>query len=294
MNANNFKTQLCQHWQRTGGNCPYGDNCLFAHGVEDLRSADSKFARPQPQNVHHPLFKTEICRFVLTNSQCPYSAARMCQFLHPGDEGFDEKMRAHETVLASKPPPQPTLESFFKSRLSRKSTEKKVKSVWGTDIYLPVGQESKLVEGDVAQVRTESAKEPKKPKQPHPKPECKSAESDLGADPAIAKKKDIRKIRKKLRRIEQYKGRDGLSVDQQELVRSEPRLQNQLNKLLKTEEAAASSKEIWEQTQEPDKEVWERAETPAKSDGEIWERALNTLRLGARYPTPSVLSNLRA
>lgn len=205
------------------------------------------------------------------------------------------KRCAHTKLFWLQSPRRNQLWSHFLSHDCHENPQtKKVKSVWGTDIYLPVGQESKLVEGDVAQVRTESAKEPKKPKQPHPKPECKSAESDLGADPAIAKKKDIRKIRKKLRRIEQYKGRDGLSVDQQELVRSEPRLQNQLNKLLETEEAAASSKEIWEQTQEPDKEVWERAETPAKSDGEIWERALNTLRLGARYPTPSVLSNLRA
>lgn len=341
MNANNFKTQLCQHWQRTGGNCPYGDMCLFAHGVEDLRTVDSKFSKPQQQNMHHPLFKTEICRFVLTKSPCPYSAARMCQFLHPGDEGFEEKMRAHQTVLDSKPPPQPTLESFFKSRLSRRGTEKKGKGVWGTQVCLPVEPESKRVERDTAQVKTKTANEvqPKtevqvkagfakkvqakpemhvvsepatqvqlKPqaqlrtepaKKVQPKPECKSGESDnVAYDSAATNKKDIRKIRKKLRRIEQYNGRshDELTEAQQQLVSSKSHLHTQLNKLLEAESATTGSKEIWEQaTKDPKKEVWEEAKgSSKKGEGEIWERALNTLRLGARYPTPSVLSNLRA
>ena len=340
MNASNFKTQLCQHWQRTGGNCPYGDMCLFAHGVEDLRTVDSKFSKPQQQSMHHPLFKTEICRFVLTKSPCPYSAARMCQFLHPGDEGFEEKMRAHQTVLDSKPPPQPTLESFFKSRLSRRGTEKKAKVVWGAEVCLPVEPESKIVEHDVAQVKTETTNEvqpkpeaqvrtepakkvqpkseaqvktePAKKVQPkpeaqvrtepakkvQPKPECKSGESDnVAYDSAATNKKDIRKIRKKLRRIEQYNGRshDELTEAQQQLVSSKSHLHTQLNKLLEAESTTTGSKEIWEQaTKEPEKEVWEADKSSKKGEGEIWERALTTLRLGARYPTPSVLSNLRA
>lgn len=287
MNASNFKTQLCQHWQRTGGNCPYGAMCLFAHGVEDLRTVDAKFSRPQ-QNVHHPLFKTELCRFVLSNSMCPYSSARMCQFLHPGDEGFEEKMRAHQTVLASKPPPQPTLESFFKSQLSR-GTGKKPKNVWGTDVCLPVGQESKLVEGDLVQETTPSVARGGAAGDLHPRPECKSSctsESDCdGYDFTATSKKHIRKIRKKIRRIGQYKSRprDELTAAQLQLVQSEPQLNSQLEKLLKAEGAAARDEEIWERTEDVGK----------KAEGEIWESALNTLRLGARYPTPSVLSNLR-
>ena len=163
---------------------------------------------------------------------------------------------------------------------------------------LPVAPESKLVERDVSQVTTEPAKQVAK--EVKPKPECKSGESDsVGSDSAVSNKKDIRKIRKKLRRIEQYKGRshDELTEAQQQLVQSKTNLHNQLNKLLEAEDAAAGSKEIWEEcAKDSDREVWEEANPSVKKagGGEIWERALNTLRLGARYPTPSVLSNLRA
>ena len=144
-----------------------------------------------------------------------------------------------------------------------------------------------------AQSRTEPAKKVQ------PKPECKSGESDnVAYDSAATNKKDIRKIRKKLRRIEQYNGRshDELTEAQQQLVSSKSHLHTQLNKLLEAESATTGSKEIWEQaTKDPKKEVWEEAKgSSKKGEGEIWERALNTLRLGARYPTPSVLSNLRA
>ncbi|KAK6132073.1 hypothetical protein DH2020_034194 [Rehmannia glutinosa] len=52
-NQGMFKTELCNKWQQTG-TCPYGDNCQFAHGIDELRPV-----------LRHPRYKTEVCRMVL-------------------------------------------------------------------------------------------------------------------------------------------------------------------------------------------------------------------------------------
>lgn len=62
------KTELCNKWQQTGA-CPYGDNCQFAHGIDELRPV-----------IRHPRYKTEVCRMIVTGSTCPYG--HRCHFRH--------------------------------------------------------------------------------------------------------------------------------------------------------------------------------------------------------------------
>ncbi|XP_010528504.1 PREDICTED: zinc finger CCCH domain-containing protein 14 [Tarenaya hassleriana] len=63
-----LKTELCNKWQETGA-CPYGDNCQFAHGIDELRPV-----------IRHPRYKTEVCRMIVTGSTCPYG--HRCHFRH--------------------------------------------------------------------------------------------------------------------------------------------------------------------------------------------------------------------
>ncbi|XP_004238882.1 zinc finger CCCH domain-containing protein 15-like [Solanum lycopersicum] len=67
-NQGMFKTELCNKWQETGA-CPYGENCQFAHGIEELRPV-----------LRHPRYKTEVCRMVLNGDPCPYG--HRCHFRH--------------------------------------------------------------------------------------------------------------------------------------------------------------------------------------------------------------------
>lgn len=67
-NQGMLKTELCNKWQETGS-CPYGDNCQFAHGFEELRPV-----------LRHPRYKTEVCRMVLAGDHCPYG--HRCHFRH--------------------------------------------------------------------------------------------------------------------------------------------------------------------------------------------------------------------
>lgn len=62
------KTELCNKWQQTG-DCPYRENCQFAHGIKELRPV-----------MRHPRYKTEVCRMVLAGDACPYG--HRCHFRH--------------------------------------------------------------------------------------------------------------------------------------------------------------------------------------------------------------------
>ncbi|CAA7059733.1 unnamed protein product [Microthlaspi erraticum] len=62
------KTELCNKWQETG-DCPYGDNCQFAHGIDELRPV-----------IRHPRYKTEVCRMIVNGATCPYG--HRCHFRH--------------------------------------------------------------------------------------------------------------------------------------------------------------------------------------------------------------------
>ncbi|VFQ70258.1 unnamed protein product [Cuscuta campestris] len=67
-NQGMMKTELCNKWQETG-ECPYGENCQFAHGVTELRPV-----------IRHPRYKTEVCRMVMAGDNCPYG--HRCHFRH--------------------------------------------------------------------------------------------------------------------------------------------------------------------------------------------------------------------
>uniref|UniRef100_A0A0D9WK28 C3H1-type domain-containing protein n=1 Tax=Leersia perrieri TaxID=77586 RepID=A0A0D9WK28_9ORYZ len=67
-NQGTFKTELCNKWEETG-ECPYDDQCQFAHGVAELRPV-----------IRHPRYKTEVCRMVLAGGVCPYG--HRCHFRH--------------------------------------------------------------------------------------------------------------------------------------------------------------------------------------------------------------------
>ncbi|KAG9139236.1 hypothetical protein Leryth_011256 [Lithospermum erythrorhizon] len=67
-NQGMFKTELCNKWQQVG-TCPYGGNCQFAHGLDELRPV-----------LRHPRYKTAVCRMVLNGDPCPYG--HRCHFRH--------------------------------------------------------------------------------------------------------------------------------------------------------------------------------------------------------------------
>ncbi|XP_078439233.1 zinc finger CCCH domain-containing protein 9-like [Wolffia australiana] len=62
------KTELCNKWEEMGW-CPYGDQCQFAHGVDELRPV-----------IRHPRYKTQLCRMVSGPGGCPYG--HRCHFRH--------------------------------------------------------------------------------------------------------------------------------------------------------------------------------------------------------------------
>ncbi|XP_022884369.1 putative lipid phosphate phosphatase 3, chloroplastic isoform X3 [Olea europaea var. sylvestris] len=83
-NQGMFKTELCNKWQESG-ECPYGDNCQFAHGIKELRPV-----------IRHPRYKTEVCRMVLAGDICPYG--HRCHFRHALTE--------QERLMAMAPAPR--------------------------------------------------------------------------------------------------------------------------------------------------------------------------------------------
>ena len=63
-----YKTELCRSWEERG-TCEYGKDCLFAHGVSELR-----------QMERHPLYKTELCKTFHETGTCSYGVR--CKFRH--------------------------------------------------------------------------------------------------------------------------------------------------------------------------------------------------------------------
>ncbi|CAB3405599.1 unnamed protein product [Caenorhabditis bovis] len=74
-----FKTALCDSYKRIGS-CPYGNNCRFAHGENELRMP------LQPRGKAHPKYKTQLCDKFSTYGQCPYGPR--CQFIHKLKKGL--------------------------------------------------------------------------------------------------------------------------------------------------------------------------------------------------------------
>ena len=86
-----FRTKLCAHWH--AGKCQYGDRCIFAHGVSELRSfgdPDMVEAGAGPPSLsdetipasENPAYRTQICTRWMEGS-CQYGDR--CNFAH-GEE----------------------------------------------------------------------------------------------------------------------------------------------------------------------------------------------------------------
>lgn len=73
--ANFFKTRLCNNFTNKGS-CGYGDECTFAHGMEDLRNSKTWEGR------------IRVCKMHMRSGKCTYGAN--CSYLHvqtAGDQG---------------------------------------------------------------------------------------------------------------------------------------------------------------------------------------------------------------
>ena len=61
-----FKTEMCRNWKL--GCCEFGDQCMFAHGHEELRSVSSSS------------YRTKKCKQFYEKGYCQYG--NRCQFKH--------------------------------------------------------------------------------------------------------------------------------------------------------------------------------------------------------------------
>lgn len=68
-NTELYKTELCASYMSTGGNCPYGEKCQFAHGPEELKTVD----RP-------PKWRSKPCQNWVRTGTCSYN--ERCCFRH--------------------------------------------------------------------------------------------------------------------------------------------------------------------------------------------------------------------
>ena len=62
------KTELCKNYELYH-DCYYGDNCCFAHGMEELRD-----------NILFPSYKTKICKNFVENKTCNFGIR--CSYHH--------------------------------------------------------------------------------------------------------------------------------------------------------------------------------------------------------------------
>ena len=64
-----YKTELCKFYEMTG-KCKYGENCAYAHGIENLRS----------KVTNTTAYRTKKCIQFFESGYCPYGSR--CQFQH--------------------------------------------------------------------------------------------------------------------------------------------------------------------------------------------------------------------
>ena len=62
------KTELCKNYELYK-DCYYGDNCSFAHGVDELRD-----------NLIRPIHKTKLCKSFFENKTCNFGVR--CSYQH--------------------------------------------------------------------------------------------------------------------------------------------------------------------------------------------------------------------
>jgi len=66
-----YKTELCRHWEEKG-TCPHGLQCLFAHGLAELK----------PFRGRHRKFKTQMCKAFHSTGFCSFGTR--CSYIHEG------------------------------------------------------------------------------------------------------------------------------------------------------------------------------------------------------------------
>ena len=64
-----YKTELCKYYEMTG-TCIYGNNCAYAHGIDNLRS----------KVTNTTAYRSKKCKRFFENGYCPYGSR--CQFQH--------------------------------------------------------------------------------------------------------------------------------------------------------------------------------------------------------------------
>uniref|UniRef100_A0A0N5B6M5 Zinc finger protein LEE1 n=1 Tax=Strongyloides papillosus TaxID=174720 RepID=A0A0N5B6M5_STREA len=69
-----YKTALCTSY-RAKGTCSFGENCRFAHSLDELK----------PPPVRHPKYKTQLCDKFSATGICPYGSR--CNFIHATKSG---------------------------------------------------------------------------------------------------------------------------------------------------------------------------------------------------------------
>lgn len=103
-----YKTSLCKTFRENKA-CPYGEECVFAHGESELRLP------PQA----HPKYKTKLCnKFSLWNC-CPYGAR--CQFIH---QRVNETLKFHTKGNAGNHLSEPL--QHLSKRLITKGSDKSI------------------------------------------------------------------------------------------------------------------------------------------------------------------------
>ncbi|VDM66558.1 unnamed protein product [Strongylus vulgaris] len=79
--SSNYKTKMCMTYA-SGRQCDMGNRCKFAHGPEELRTAEI------PQRPPNSRYKTKLCKNFgpYSSNYCPYGLR--CEFIHPSDKEY--------------------------------------------------------------------------------------------------------------------------------------------------------------------------------------------------------------
>jgi len=100
--SSQYKTVLCSKWGQ--GLCTYGTKCMFAHGTNELRSANGGGGTPK---VTSPQYKTVLCQQFMEGKGCQFGES--CSFAH----GHAEIRNVQMNLAALNPNYKGTLCKYF-------------------------------------------------------------------------------------------------------------------------------------------------------------------------------------